>query len=449
MNLILTNFGLRCAVEPSKSKSRQLKLMHEVDPELLDQLKTEFSIPYRKKTQEDILIDRGMATIASESLSREEIVLRYRRNPLEHIQQVAFEFTTLCNLNCRHCYNATVPRVTENNIEALKSAVNVFIAMGIERFDFIGGEVSKYGTRWQEVVQHIRRNSDATITLFTSGWWIGQKGFRAAGIVYKDNKQYLTELHRSGLSHIVFSLDGFRSTHDRSRGRPGLFDKVISAFDEVRNAGLEPRVALLMRIDTGIAEYTELLSLISQRMKMRASGREPRTHEDSLVDDPVAVYSNLIDIGNQARVKQSGIFFLPEVPDEMLHCKGFYRPSPMITIKANGEVATCRLANAGEGYGNIHTQGLLYTLNHLQDSFIFKLHAEHKIGECRSYMDFDLFGKYFDHLCTPRAILTLLAKRLHETGIDPCNRDAPRNINLEVARITGHQPEQGGRIGIN
>ena len=142
MNLILTNFGLRFAVEHSKSEFRQSKLPSEPDVGLLYQLMRDILIPYRTQPQEDLLIARGMATAVSESLSREEIVLRYQRNPLEHIQQVAIEFTTLCNMNCRHCYNATVPRVTEQNIGALKSAVDIFLAMGIERFDFIGGEVS-------------------------------------------------------------------------------------------------------------------------------------------------------------------------------------------------------------------------------------------------------------------------------------------------------------------
>jgi MoaA/NifB/PqqE/SkfB family radical SAM enzyme len=440
MNLILTNLGYRYADGLSNPIHCRQTPAYWDDSELLGQLRTEYFVPYRKKPREDNLISQGLATTAPESLSRDEIMLRYKRNPLEHIQQVAFEFTTLCNLNCAHCYNATVPRVTEGNIEALKSAVDVFLAMGIRRFDFIGGEVSKYGIRWLEVVRHIRCNSDAAITLFTSGWWCGKRHFKAAGKVYNDSKDYLAELHRSGLTHVVFSIDGLRSEHDRSRRCPGLFDRVISSFNEVRNAGLEPRVALLVRKGSTIAEDAEILSLISQRIGRPVSIEGQMPQDDSVVSSPVAVCSNLIDIGNQARIKRSGLFYLPCLAGDMLYCKGFYRPSPILTIKANGEVATCRLANAGEGYGNIHISGLLHTLNHLQDSFVFQLHAEHKVGEYRAFVDYDFFGKYFDHICTPRAILTLLARRMHESGTNTTSKETLRRMNLEVARITGHQP---------
>ena len=56
-------------------------------------------------------------------------------------------------------------------------------------------------------------------------------------------------------------------------------------------------------------------------------------------------------------------------------------PAPHITIKANGEVATCRLANAGEGYGNIHDRPFVDILNRMQESFVFRLHAERLLGQ--------------------------------------------------------------------
>jgi hypothetical protein len=46
--------------------------------------------------------------------------------------------------------------------------------------------------------------------------------------------------------------------------------------------------------------------------------------------------------------------------------------------------------------------------------------------------------EHFDHICAIRAILTLLARRICETRIDPHDREVLRKIDLEVARRTGY-----------
>ncbi len=110
-----------------------------------------------------------------------------------------------------------------------------------------------------------------------------------------------------------------------------------------------------------------------------------------------------------------------------------------MTIKANGEVATCRITSAGEGYGNLHEYPLIDILNHLQDAFIFRLHAERRLADYRRYVDPEVFGDSIGHLCAYRAILTLLARKLHDEQIDPDDHAAIKQLNLEVARLTGHR----------
>jgi hypothetical protein len=77
-------------------------------------------------------------------------------------------------------------------------------------------------------------------------------------------------------------------------------------------------------------------------------------------------------------------------------------------------------------------------LNHIQDGFIYKLHAEKRLAKYVKFVDASVFGRYFVHLCAPRAILTLLAKRMEEEGVDPSDKDAIRRVNREVAKYTGH-----------
>lgn len=129
---------------------------------------------------------------------------------------------------------------------------------------------------------------------------------------------------------------------------------------------------------------------------------------------------------------------LADIPDAHLYCRGFYRPAPTLTIKANGEVATCRITSAGEGYGNLHERPLIDILNHLQDAFVFRLHAERRLADYRRLVDSKVFGDSIEHLCAYRAILTLLARKMHEEQIDPDDQAAVRRLNLEVACLTGH-----------
>jgi len=85
------------------------------------------------------------------------------------------------------------------------------------------------------------------VTLFTNGWWLGKQDFQAAGRTYRSDTEYLSELRRCGLTHMLFSVDGLGEIHDRSRGVPGLFDRILSGFAAVRDAALEPRVSVLVR----------------------------------------------------------------------------------------------------------------------------------------------------------------------------------------------------------
>ena len=89
------------------------------------------------------LVARGLAQRAD--LDAEAAALRYARNPLEHLTRVVFEYTTVCNLDCLHCRNSALEAQAEARPEALRRVVDAVLPIGIDRFDFIGGEVTLYG----------------------------------------------------------------------------------------------------------------------------------------------------------------------------------------------------------------------------------------------------------------------------------------------------------------
>jgi MoaA/NifB/PqqE/SkfB family radical SAM enzyme len=445
MNVILTNYGHKTITELLKQhlvsrlqhNSETLRHDDEVQCFLLNLL-TSRRLPYHAHSLYHHLIARGMIERVPDSVTEEEIALRYKRNPLENIQRIIFEYTTYCGFNCHHCYNTRVPRVTEQDVGVLKNAIDVFVQMGVRRFDFIGGEVARYGDSWLDLVRHIRTHGNIIVTLFTSGWWLGQQNFMAAAQRYPNESVYLAALKESGLTHIIFSLDGQGAVHDENRGQPGLYQRILAGFEQVRTAGLEPRVALLIRhAEPETPEFVSFLVDLAERLYRFPAVTPTDEKVFTLIKDPLNTLSRFIDIGNGTQDRGER-FNLHDTPDSILYCKGFFRPAPFLTIKANGEIATCRITNAGEGYGNIHQQDLVHLLNHLQDNFVFKLHAERRLGEYIRFVDPTIFGNSFAHLCTLRAILTLIAGRMAESGVESGDRKTILRLNHEVAKFTGH-----------
>jgi len=166
---------------------------------------------------------------------------QWMRNILENT-------TTISKSDFRLYREARVPRLTEIDPKVLIEDVKTLLRMGIRRFDFVGGEVSRYGVGWLDVVEQIRSQGEGIlISLYTNGWWLEQENFKAAGQSFTSVLAYLEELKRRGVSHVTFSLDGRGDLHDASRHQPGLFQKILRGLDHVKKAGMAPRVSLLIR----------------------------------------------------------------------------------------------------------------------------------------------------------------------------------------------------------
>jgi hypothetical protein len=107
---------------------------------------------------------------------------------------------------------------------------------------------------------------------------------------------------------------------------------------------------------------------------------------------------------------------------------------------ANGNLAVCPLLDAGEGYGGIHTLSIMEIINNFQHNFVYKLHAENTIHTYLQYLDTSIFGNYYDHICSMRVILTLLAKRINET--ENLTQETIQEINREIAQYAGFIPKK-------
>jgi len=432
MKLVPSNVGLlkasrfASAAMSREGSAERLGALRAAVADPLSRLVRPGSLDWNGEAWQRELLARGYAELVPGPVDAREIALRARRNPLEFLRKCVVEFTTRCNFACPHCYNSGVARRTETDLGSLAAATDALGDMGIGEFAFVGGEVTRYGDGWLGLAARIAGRGATVVSVLSNGWFLGLRDFEAAGIRYPDQDAYFADLRDHGVTHLGFSIDGIGEAHDRSRGREGLYDRILEGIEGAKRAGLEPRVSILARGDSSLEEL------------VREFG--PRIYGDrpgSLLLDRTNLINDYLDLRPMdPAAGQDGCSMAGATP-ALLRCAGFYRPSPQITIKANGEVATCRIASAGEGYGNIHDRPIIDILNRMQESFVFRLHAERRAGEYLPYVDPEVFPGSYSHPCALRAILTMVARRVEEGGIGPGDKAGIRRINEEVARELG------------
>lgn len=349
---------------------------------------------------------QGWVQAAPPTLSKEAIQLLYERNPLEHVARINFEVTTRCNFGCRHCRNADAVPTTERDFPRLVEAARLFLSLGIRRFDFIGGEVSRHGDGWLGLAEQISRTDAAeawpeplAITVYTNGWWLESRQFEAAGQVYADEREYLRSLKQHGVTHVVFSIDGPEALHDDWRGHPGLFRRILAGIPRVASEGLAPRLSVVVRRGEP-ARYLRPLA--------HAIHGKGEASLGLLLEDPFNHFSNFIDIGRGEQFRR-GSCSLDDVDPRSLRCKAFFRPHPTLRVMASGEIGICPLMLGQEAFGNLHRRSLLEILNGLHETPLYSLHATGSISRYLERIDRGQFGERFDHLCSVRVAANRLA----------------------------------------
>lgn len=434
MNLMLSNYGHRYLRERLQYPTAAPGLDEETD-RLLMALHSGQSI---NLSTTERLVEQGLLQPARPSLTPRAIARRYRQNPLENLTQLSFELTTACNFQCRHCRNSPAARMRPApiDLEPLKAVVDDAYPIGIRHFDFVGGEISKFGNGWLELAHYIRQKPGTTVALFTHGGWLEQTDFTAAGVRYANESAYLDDLRRYGVQHLVFSIDGAQERHDHWRRHRGLYRRILNAFPRLRAAGLVPRVSLVIRCDDprlvpALREIADALYTFPAAMSEDARLRH-------FLDDRTNAFSNFIDIGQGAALSDRSQA-IDAFPAATLRCKAAYRPAPKLIITAPGAVAVCPLFASRAGYGNLDQRRFREILNHFQDAFVYRLHASGEIQHYRRFLDRGVFGEAVEHLCTLRTILTLLAQGLQDNPTAFSDLHALRRLNEEVAVLTGHR----------
>jgi len=429
MKVYLSNCGHKYVSELKKNtkgeKNSDFLLLNEICKNIVEEIPTEVANKW---------IANGYCHLY-DNQPLEDIALRYKRNPLENVKSIVFEITTLCNFNCLHCRNGYIPRITEHDFDKLQWVAEVFKQLNINKFVFIGGEITKFGDSWLKLTANINKNNDCKALIFTNGWWVEQTDFEAAGKKYSSDIEYLSDLKQNGVTHVVFSIDGDENLHDKWRQHKGLFQRILNSIDRVKASGLLPRISGVMKQDELNMDYMNAMITFAKKIydKPKLSAQEAFL---LLQTDDTNTFSNFIDIGNGASIKSS-FKRLDSMPKEMAKCKAFYRPAPNLRINANGELSVCPLLGAGEGYGNVHDTDIITILNNFQQNFVYQLHANNLIANYIPLLTPEIFGEKFDHPCSIRTVLTMIAKKTNKIAPEAMTKEKLLKILKEVSEVTG------------
>ncbi|MFH1825755.1 MAG: radical SAM protein [bacterium] len=369
---------------------------------------------------------------------------------ITQIEALNIELTYRCNLTCDHCQQGDDKPQQEEQPLSEEEIIGVLdqaeFAGIIQRgVNFTGGEPLLYRPDIFRLLEHVRDLGHFS-RLNTNGWWGLRHDFVVGEQTFSDSRDLVRQLKTSGLTILVVSLDGLASTHDRRRGQPGLFNRVIDIIDACQEENL-----LLRIIATGAkAEEKEPLAEIMKAHHVPVD--EITQPAGSRVKTFFGLgFKHEIDIGQAGRR-------LADTPstvlyDDNLLCssslpcqgKGFIRPQAL-HIAPNGDVRPCNMAQGLANLGSLLKDSLIEILNRYPSDRVSLTFAEQIYGKTYALEEAaerlfhrDLFKGFSHPCCALSVIARLLEAEEHffqERQREP-NEQEIRQFNLAVASALG------------
>ncbi|MBN2373750.1 radical SAM protein [bacterium] len=210
-------------------------------------------------------IDEGLIEI----LSQPELKpIRIDRSPVPSLRYLELQLTSRCNLKCRHCYLG-IPNQNFLPLDAALGIVREFSSNGGLRLLISGGEPLAY----PYLEDFIRQTADLRVrrVILTNGT-----------LIDNENIKWLT------VDNIQFSLDGWRTGHDRIRGE-GSFDKTLRGIYAAREAGVPVSIATM--IHSGNLKEFERLRLFAEEIEATEWGIDVPCVAGSLIKNTDLVVS--------------------------------------------------------------------------------------------------------------------------------------------------------------
>ncbi len=147
-------------------------------------------------------------------------------NPLLGPIKIQWELTYKCNLRCRHCHLWKIKDEQRLPLNRIKEVLKELRELGGKYISFSGGELFLLKESFE--ILSFAKSLGFRVAANSNGWLVDRKNAE--------------KLARTGIDSIFFSLDGPKEIHDWIRGVDGAWERVLSAIENVKQAGPRPKV---------------------------------------------------------------------------------------------------------------------------------------------------------------------------------------------------------------
>ncbi len=174
--------------------------------------------------------DKQKLSDAFEVLFDEKIIVNSDEKEKINITEVEFKITNKCNLKCLHCAaSSDISKVDNLTTEEIKLILDKVFKLNIDTLLITGGEpLIRHDIK--ALLPYIRNNFKGTVNLITNGALIDKE---------------MASLLKQCVSAVSISIDGYdKISTDFIRGK-GVYDKIIQAIANLKEAGFNKETIIL------------------------------------------------------------------------------------------------------------------------------------------------------------------------------------------------------------
>jgi radical SAM protein with 4Fe4S-binding SPASM domain len=199
-----------------------------------------------KEALKDPAVRRGMALVL-EGLARYGVTVP-QKLPAPFL--VVWNFTNMCNLRCKHCYQrADKPLPDELTLEEKLDVVKQLDEAGVAAVALSGGEPTIH-PHFYKVVRSLA-DRGIYVAVATNGWLFA-------------DKKYLIKAKEMGVRYIEVSVDSADpSKHDEFRGVPGSWKKAIQTLRNAVEVDLNHAMAVTVT-KNNLDEIDDIINLAEE-----------------------------------------------------------------------------------------------------------------------------------------------------------------------------------------
>ena len=145
-------------------------------------------------------------------------------SPVWTLDEVFFELTKQCNLNCHHCYIPKDIQLHEMKLEQRGKLVEECRSLGVGLIKLTGGEPMKHPDFWK--IAEMISDAGMGMRIYTNGTYIDEDS--------------ISRFKKLNLDEVQISVDGAnKKTHDSFRRSKGCFDKILAALPLLERNGIK------------------------------------------------------------------------------------------------------------------------------------------------------------------------------------------------------------------